>query len=340
MQTTEAVATPSLSLRVGQLVEVRSEDEILATLDETGALEQLPFMPEMARFCGRQFRVAAVAHKVCDTQSRTGMRRLNNAVNLAGAGARCDGSAHDGCQADCLIYWKHAWLKVVEGPASVTESPDAPAGTRLLPLLISNTTRDPLPDGATSWRCQATDLLKAAPVGLPMRDLGQYVEDVRTGNVGVLWSSRSFAVGLFNRLQGTTHKLPSWARFRGGREWKFIKGGVISGKTPTEITNLQPGEWVRVKSKAEIEKTLNAELLNRGLGFDAEMSRFCGRTAKVARRVDHIIDEKTGRMLEMKSPCIVLEGVVCEGAFHASCMRAIPSYWREIWLERIEEPAQ
>src|SRR6185369_10924177 len=103
MQTTEAVATPSLSLRVGQLVEVRSEDEILATLDETGALEELPFMPEMARFCGRQFRVAAVAHKVCDTQSRTGMRRLNNAVNLAGAGARCDGSAHDGCQADCLI---------------------------------------------------------------------------------------------------------------------------------------------------------------------------------------------------------------------------------------------
>ena len=47
------------------------------------------------------------------------------------------------------------------------------------------------------------------------------------------------------------------------------------------------------------------------------MSRFCGRTAKVARRVDRIIDEKTGRMLTMKNPCIVLEGVVCEGAFHA-----------------------
>jgi hypothetical protein len=41
-------------------------------------------------------------------------------------------------------------------------------------------------------------------------------------------------------------------------------------------------------------------------------------------------------MLTMKNPCIVLEGVVCEGAYNMSCMRAIPCYWREIWLERIE----
>jgi len=86
------------------------------------------------------------------------------------------------------------------------------------------------------------------------------------------------------------------------------------------------------------QATLNDDLLNRGLGFDSEMSRFCGRTAKVARRVDRIIDEKTGKMLTMRNPCIVLEGVVCEGAYHASCPRAIPSYWREIWLERVEEP--
>jgi len=32
----------------------------------------------------------------------------------------------------------------------------------------------------------------------------------------------------------------------------------------------------------------------------------------------------------------VLEGVVCEGAFSAACPRAITSYWREIWLEKIE----
>jgi hypothetical protein len=66
------------------------------------------------------------------------------------------------------------------------------------------------------------------------------------------------------------------------------------------------------------------------------MARFCGRTARVARRVDHIIDENTGRMINMRNPCIVLEGVVCEGAFNLSCPRSITPYWREAWLEKID----
>jgi len=38
----------------------------------------------------------------------------------------------------------------------------------------------------------------------------------------------------------------------------------------------------------------------------------------------------------MRSPCIVLEGIVCEGAYSANCPRSIICYWREIWLERVE----
>ncbi|MBX6383676.1 MAG: hypothetical protein IRZ07_12005, partial [Microbispora sp.] len=101
-----------LNLRVGELVEVRSEEEILATLDEKGELDNLPFMPEMLRFCGQRMRVHKVAHKLCDTIGRSGMRRMENAVHLAGA--RCDGSAHGGCQTACLLYWKEAWLKRVD----------------------------------------------------------------------------------------------------------------------------------------------------------------------------------------------------------------------------------
>lgn len=101
-------------------------------------------------------------------------------------------------------------------------------------------------------------------------------------------------------------------------------------------SHLQPGDTVRIRSKDEVAKTLNAELLNRGMGFDGEMARFCGRTTRVARRIDYIIDERTGRMIRMKNPCIVLEGVVCEGAYNLSCPRAITPYWREIWLEKID----
>jgi hypothetical protein len=57
--------------------------------------------------------------------------------------------------------------------------------------------------------------------------------------------------------------------------------------------------------------------------------------------VTKIIDEPTGKMLHMKQPCIMLEGVVCNAEYAScrlNCPRAIPSYWREIWLDRVESP--
>src|SRR6266545_4191212 len=75
----------SLDLRVGDVVEVRSPEEIRATLDENGELESLPFMPEMLKYCGRRMTVQKVAHKACDTLTRGGIRRMENAVHLTGA---------------------------------------------------------------------------------------------------------------------------------------------------------------------------------------------------------------------------------------------------------------
>jgi hypothetical protein len=325
--------------RVGQIVEVRSAEEIIATLDESGELGSLPFMPEMLQYCGQRLTVGKIANKLCDTMTRSGIRRMDNAVHLAGV--RCDGGAHGGCQAACLIYWKTAWLRPVDASTPTAATPQAvradAASTPMALRLIDVSRRPADEDGAERYRCQATELLRAAPHGLPFRALGQYVEDVRSGNVSVTGVIRTFLVGLFDRYQHQSRKvLPKWLWIRGGRPWGFLKGS--EGKTPTGRADLQPGELVRIKSKAEIEKTLNLDLLNRGMGFDAEMSRFCGRTARVSRRVDHIVDEHTGRMIYMKSPCIVLEGIVCEGAFNANCPRGIPAYWREIWLERVEEP--
>src|SRR4029079_5255273 len=96
---------------VGDIVEVRSKDEILRTLDEKGQLESLPFMPQMFQYCGQQFRVYKRAHKTCDTVNRPAGRLMNNAVHLKGI--RCDGQAYGGCQAGCLIFWKNAWLKKI-----------------------------------------------------------------------------------------------------------------------------------------------------------------------------------------------------------------------------------
>src|SRR6185369_17186869 len=74
---TPAERAAPLDLRSGEMVEVRSAHEILATLDERGAFDALPFMPEMLRFCGRRFQVQQRADKTCDTITMSGGRRMH-----------------------------------------------------------------------------------------------------------------------------------------------------------------------------------------------------------------------------------------------------------------------
>jgi hypothetical protein len=322
-----------LGLEVGELVEVRSEAEILATLDEHGELDGLPFMPEMLRLCGRRFTVDKLAIKLCDTINWNGMYRMEDAVHLAGA--RCDGQGHGGCQAGCLIYWKEAWLRRVDGD---DPEPTVPApGPHVTRATLAAAAHRPGDDGAVRYACQATELLRAAPQWVPPWDPRQYVLDVRSGNAGALATLSSVAVGVFNEFQEASRRfLPPWLRVRGGRRWPFIEGRLRT--TPREAIDLQPGELVRVKSKQEIVATLDVHNRNRGMTFDAEMLRYCGRQARVLRRVERIIDERTGRMLEFANPCIVLEEVTCTAAYHRMCPRAIYPYWREIWLERVPAP--
>ena len=104
----------NMTICAGDWVEVRSKDEILATLDPNGRLDAMPFMPQMFNYCGQRFRVFKSAYKTCDTVSGDyGGRGLPDAVHLD---LRCDGQAYGGCQAGCLIFWKNAWLKPVDGP--------------------------------------------------------------------------------------------------------------------------------------------------------------------------------------------------------------------------------
>jgi hypothetical protein len=334
------VVTPGvLGLKVGELVEVRTPEEILSTLDDKGELDGLPFMPEMLAWCGRRLTVHKVAHKSCDYIGYTGMRRMRDAVHLTDS--RCDGSAHGGCENRCSLYWKEQWLKRVDpgDPASQVagSSPADPGHRALLPLLVANAQKEPFEDGATRWACQATEMQRAAPEQLPLKDLRQYRDDITSGNATVLDVLRSLAVAVFNRLQDLSGRfLPPSLRFRGGLHWGFLQGGVTSGRTPTDHLDLQPGDLVRIKSREEIMATLDRNLLNRGLGFEAEMSRFCGRTARVKARATRCLDERSGRMLTMKNPCIILEDVVCEGAYSANCPREYMCWWREIWLERLD----
>ena len=148
---------------------------------------------------------------------------------------------------------------------------------------------------------------------------------------------RGLVIGFFNKLQqGNMRFLPRFTLIRGGSEYPFLNGRA-RGKQPAEGLNLQPGDMVEVKSKDEILDTLDERDYTRGLRFDREMLHYCGRRGRVLRRVERLIDEKTGKMLTIKSDCIIIDGFVCTGDYHRMCPRSIFPYWREAWL-RLAEP--
>jgi hypothetical protein len=340
------------TLRAGDWVEVRSKEEILSTLDKKGQLDGMPFMPEMFAYCGKRFPAYKRAHKTCDTVFPVRGRRVERAVHLE---TRCDGQAHGGCQAACLIFWKESWLKPVGGnaPESViapvkadNADPSAQSvGEAESRVWASAEVSDPN-GGPPRYVCQATQL-PYATTNLAWWDLRQYVEDYVSGNVGLwqmfcglvysLYYNLSQAgIGLGRPMRWFYDKAhPMW----GGTLFPRKKGTILEGQaTPAGILNLQPGELVRVKSHAEILRTLNTEGKNRGMSWDAELVPYCGGTYRVRDCVTKTINERTGKMLEMKNPCIILEGVVCHARYSECrmfCPRAIYSWWREPWLERV-----
>ncbi|MGP3936042.1 hypothetical protein [Nonomuraea sp. KM88] len=313
-------------VRAGDIVRVRGKEEILASLDENGRLGGLPFMPEMLAYAGQEMRVYKRADKTCDTIQQTGTRRrMQNTVHLVGA--RCDGSAHGGCQAGCLLFFREEWL---EG------GPRAPeGGGAALETLEKDTVRGTAEDGEPLHRCQATELLNASEGGLGPYDWSQYVHDVRTRNERLLTVLRGLAVLAFNIFQRRTLRLPRRLRIKGGEEWPFLRGTATGPTPPAGPLGLRPGDLVEVKSKEEIVKTLRPDNKNRGMVFDAEMLLYCGKRARVLRRVERIIDEPTGRMIKLKD-CLILENVICQAVYHRHCPRSIYPYWREVWLRKIE----
>jgi hypothetical protein len=332
--------------RAGEWVEIKSKEEILATLDPQGEIDGLPFMPEMLRHCGQRIRVAKSAHKTCDTVNQTGGRRMRDAVHLDGL--RCDGSGHGGCQAKCLLFWKEQWLRPAgEGSGTAPAALPAPSDDAGLAKFAS-TVREG--ESEPTYRCQATQLYAATT---PLRPWNprQYIADVRSGNASAREALKFlFLAALFNlRKLGFGHRiavrLHEFAhRKLVGTPAPYARGRVPAGtQTPLVVQDLQVGDLVEVKPHEEILATLNARNHNRGLSFDKEMVRYCGRQFRVGERVMRIVNEKTGKIMQFARPSYILEGAYCTSQYSERrllCPRLITPYWREAWLNKIDDAGQ
>jgi hypothetical protein len=294
------------SFLVGDEVEVCSLEEIRATLDPQGTLEAMPFMPEMEKFCGSRARVFRCLDKIYDYGRTKRMRQLEDCVVLIGL--RCHGEAHGSCQAGCLTIWKTQWIKRPGARPRVLPSASRP------PLV----TRDA---GTGHFVCQFTQL-QAASRELRPWDVRRDLRPLLAGNV----TFGAFLVAVATRWFNFAQTL------RGGETFPASLPGL--NQSSLSEAAMDRGDTVTVRPYLEIARTLNAQNKNRGLWFDNDMLKHCGHTYRVQGRVERIIEAATGRLLEMKSPCIVLEGVECSGELQWFGPQHEYLYWREAWLEK------
>lgn len=164
------------------------------------------------------------------------------------------------------------------------------------------------------------------PPGCQIQYLNQMSEPL--GRVEVAWQLR-------NRLKRIIR-----------RRWHYLVH-LFSGDTksrsmvPTVALNavtgrLQAGDQVRVKSKEDIQATLDGWNRLKGTGFMGEMWPYCGTTHRVLKRLDRFLDERDYRVKECKR-MVLLEGVICEGTKDfGRCDRSCYFFWREEWLEKID----
>lgn len=103
----------TLNFQVGELVQVKSLDEIKQTLDRRGFNRGLHFAPEMIPYCGKTLRVLARADRMIAEGIGT-MRSMKNTVILEDS--VCDSAtwAFGACPRQDYIYWREIWLKRVQ----------------------------------------------------------------------------------------------------------------------------------------------------------------------------------------------------------------------------------
>jgi hypothetical protein len=116
-------------------------------------------------------------------------------------------------------------------------------------------------------------------------------------------------------------------------------GGVATapaGKGGSAGQALVAGQSVRVRSREEIQTTLDDWNYSRGCGFMEEMWQYCGTKQRVLKPIRRFVDERDSQLKKTRG-IVFLEGLHCEGTIdYGRCDRNCYYFWREEWLEPVE----
>ncbi len=94
-------------IQQGDMVRIRSKDEIRKTLDRSGRTFGCSIIPEMYNLCGKEYRVFKKVDHFFEETGRK-MRKCNGIFLLESA--YCDKST---CDRSCFFFWHVNWLQKI-----------------------------------------------------------------------------------------------------------------------------------------------------------------------------------------------------------------------------------
>ena len=102
---------PSTPLSTGDLVRVRSSEEIESTLDPFKELKGCAFLPDMYQYCGTEQRVLKVMRTFLDERDYK-VKKVRGVVLLEDV--ICNGTPAFGpCDRCCFLFWREEWLEKI-----------------------------------------------------------------------------------------------------------------------------------------------------------------------------------------------------------------------------------
>lgn len=105
-----AAAALPLALQAGDKVRVRSEAQIMATLDKRRQLKGCTFMDEMKPFCSTEQRVLKPLARFVDERDLR-LKKSRGLVLLEGVNCTGVAGMFGSCDRACFFFWREEWLE-------------------------------------------------------------------------------------------------------------------------------------------------------------------------------------------------------------------------------------
>ena len=98
---------------------------------------------------------------------------------------------------------------------------------------------------------------------------------------------------------------------------------------------LRAGDWVEVRSRDEILRSLDERGRLQGLPFMPQMFEFCGQRFRVYKRAHKTCDTVNPIRGRWLANAVHLQ-LRCDGKAYGGCQAACLLFWKEVWLKRVE----